>query len=94
MGYIHGLGVGFDKVAVMPYTQRNDNTRRYRLCGLFLCDRSVPDRGRNCRYGRSGFDKGIVCIQSHGKFGVRLKRWVHGCREFEVEHSDSKGCTI
>ena len=81
MGYIHGLGVGLDKMAVMTDTQRNNRCCRSFLYGRCpLCGRVIEER--------------IVCIQSHGKFCIRLKRWVHGCKEFEVEHSDSKGCTI
>lgn len=86
MGYIHRLGVGLDKVAVMTNTQRNDNTRRCRLGRSFfygrchLCGRVIEER--------------TVGVQTDGKFGVRLKRWVHGCKEFEVEHSYSKDCTI
>ena len=86
MGYIDGLGVGLDKVAVMADAQRNDNTCRCRLGWLFLCGR--------CHLCGRVIEERAVGVQTDGKFCVRLKRWVHGCKEFEVEHSDSKGCTI
>lgn len=86
MGYIDGLGVGLDKVAVMTNVQRNDNTCRCRLDWLFLCGR-CPLCGRIIK-------ERTVGVQTDGKFCIRLKRWVHGCKEFEVEHSDSKDCTI
>ena len=89
VGYIDGLGIGIDKVAVMTNAQRNDNTRRCRLGWLFLygrcylCGRVIEERA--------------VGVQTDGKFGVRLKRWVHGGREFEVGHSVVQAvscCTI
>ena len=98
MGYIDGLGIGLDKVAVMTDAQRNDDRGcRCNSGRSFLCGRCILHRGRNCRCGRSGFGKGIVCIQSHGKCRIRLKRWVHGSREFEVGHSVVQAvscCTI
>ena len=87
MGYIDGLGIGLDKVAVMTDAQRNDdrgcrcNSGRLFLCGrCHLCGRVIEERA--------------VGVQTDGKFCIRLKRWVHGCKEFEVEHSYSKDCTI
>ena len=64
MGYIHRLGVGLDKVAVMTNTQRNDNTRRCRL-------------GRSFFYGRChlcgwGIVERTVGVQTDGQVGVRL----------------------
>ena len=84
MGYIDGLGVGLDKMAVMPYTQRNN-----RCCGLFLYGR--------CHLCGRVIEERAVGVQTDGKFCIRLKRWVHGCREFEVEHSVVQAvscCTI
>ena len=89
MGYIDWLGVGLDKMAVMPYTQRNDNTCRCRLGRLFLYGR--------CHLCGRVIEERTVGVQTDGKFGIRLKRWVHGGREFEVEHSVVQAvpyCTI
>ena len=89
MGYIDRLGVGLDKVSVMTNTQRNDNTRRCRLGWLFLYNR--------CHFRGRAIEKRIVGVQTDGKFRIRLKRWVHDCREFEVGHSVVQAvscCTI
>ena len=89
MGYIHGLGIGLDKVTVMTNAQRNDNTRRCRLGWLFLYNR--------CYLCGRAIKKRAVGVQTDGKFCIRLKRWVHGCKEFEVEHSVVQAvscCTI
>ena len=89
MGYIDGLGVSLDKMAVMPHTQRNDNTCRCKLGRLFLYGR--------CHLCGRVIEERTVGVQTDGKFCIRLKRWVHGCREFEVEHSVVQAvpyCTI
>ena len=42
-------------------------------------------------------EKRVVGVHTDGKFRIRLKRWVHGGREFEVEHSVVQAascCTI
>ena len=95
MGYIDGLGVGLDKVAVMTDAQRTDDRGcRCNSGRSFLCGRCILHRGRNCRCGRSGFDKGIVCIQSHGKCRIRLKRWVHGSRSLRLDTRLCRLCHV
>ena len=55
MGYIDGLGVGLDKVAVMTNTQWNDRCCRLFLYGrCHLCGRVIEERA--------------VGVQTDGKF--------------------------